>query len=354
MTYKYEKPADVVYAGMNDFLSQDVSANAKSRLVADAFPAQQTAASLKSMEQPHNYIGAVADIGNGMINEVRHNSGQLLETFAESAVAGVALRFAPPVVRGAALTAGVLLGAYEIGTHAPGWINDASTVINESSHTAQERARAHVGLEHIGGGIVELGAGFKGFGRGMYAPEAYAATRSVSSEYLGGTLKASELIPEMKLRFDVGVKAVDWAATPPWIAQTSKALKSQFEGARSWFKPNTAASDPSAPLAEAGADVTPSGAPRSAEPVRQPEAADATKGEHHERVAAAPPPAEVGIERHYVDRDGKAFTVTETPFPADDEHITGAEKPAQLRSHIGRTATGETFEVQETPDPNFT
>jgi hypothetical protein len=245
--------------------------------------------------------------------------------------------------------------AYEIGMHAPGWINDASTVINESSHTAQERARAHVGLEHIGGGIVELGAAVKGFGLGMYAPEAYGATRSVSSEYLGGTLKASELIPEMKLRFDVGVNAVDWAATPPWIAQTSKALKSQFEGARSWFKPNTAvSSDASAPVAETGADLTPSGVPRSAEPVRQPEAADAGMGEHHEGAAATPPPAENTTERQYVDRDGKAFTVTETPFPPDDERVPGAEKPAQLRSHIGRTATGETFEVQETPDPRFT
>ncbi len=250
--------------------------------------AQQTSFA-KSVEQPHNYVGAVVDIWNGMINEVVNNTGQLLATFGESAVAGYVFRCAPVPIRGAMLAGGAVLGACELATHAPGWIDHASMVINDSSYTAQEQARAHAGLENIGGGIVELGAGFKGFGLGMYAPEAYGALRGGVSAYRAGSLTSTfspevlealpgggagplttrNLLGAMKNQFAIDAHALDWAATPAWITKTSDAFQSKIEGMRSRFKPDAVAAEnphdiqPARPTAEASAlrlrddDLTP-------------------------------------------------------------------------------------------------
>jgi hypothetical protein len=289
MTAKYEQAKDGD-PGTTDQIFAHATAGAL--LATEAFPSRKAGSSTNLDEQTHNYIGAATDVGNGMIHEVMNNQGQLMLTFVESAAAGAAMRFAPPIVRNGALGLGAVYGAYELTTHAPGWRNDASTVINESSHTPEELARAHVGLEHIGGGFVELSAGFQGFRRGMYAPEYYGVARSVYSDYSAGALKANEFLPAWQTRLATAKQAVDWSANPPWMQQSADALKSKFAGVRNWHKPDSVGSETEGEYASAPSPDT---------MARYREAMSGNV------KAAAPLRTFSGI------KDGEPFTITEQP-----------------------------------------
>jgi len=214
----------VVDSGTQESETNRLTVDAKALLAADAYSPPPVG----SAGQTHDYIGVAKDVGNGMLNEVINHSGQLMLTAGESAVAGYVFRLAPPPVRIGLIAAGGLYSGYQIGLNAPTWINDASTVVNASSHSAREVAQAHVGLEHFGGGVVELAVGASNFQHGMYAPEAFAAARSGYLGYRSGALRASEVIPSIKDQFRVGAEAVNWNESPPWIKQATESIKSMY------------------------------------------------------------------------------------------------------------------------------
>ncbi|MBS1957290.1 MAG: hypothetical protein JST89_24090 [Cyanobacteria bacterium SZAS-4] len=190
----------------------NLASQAKSHLSAEAFSPQS-----KLPEQTHNYLGVAADITNGIVNEVLNHPGQIAQTVAESAMAGYAFRLAPPVVRSAALTLGAVYAGYQFYQKAPGWVNDASTVVNAQSYSADQVAKAHVGLEKLGGGAVHLAAGGVAFSGGMYAPELYSSVKGAYSGLRSGTLSSEEVLASMKKQFEKEAKAVKWDENPAWM-----------------------------------------------------------------------------------------------------------------------------------------
>ncbi|HEY9684365.1 MAG TPA: hypothetical protein V6C89_00330 [Drouetiella sp.] len=182
----------------------------------------------------HDYLGVAKDLGNGVINEVVSNPGQMLATFGESAMAGAALRFAPAPVRAAMVAGSLAYGAYELGQNAPKWISDASTVVNGSTRNALELAQAHANLEHLGGGIAEFGAGVGGVGVGMHLPEIRTAGTSSWNAYRNGDITKGQIFPTFKEGFGQEAAKVDWTKNPDWVKPASEAINAKAAGMKIW------------------------------------------------------------------------------------------------------------------------
>ncbi len=353
-------------------------------LVADSMsqPTQAKAAA----EQPHNYIGVAADIGNGMINEVAEHKTDMLLTLGESALAGAVFRLAPPVFRGAAVVTGVVLGLNELDKNAPGWIKNASTVVNATSHTAEELTKAHAGLEHIGGGFVELGVGWKGFNTGMYAPELYGAASKTYSSFVDGNLNRNlyknlradaDTIPAAFGKyFADGKEAVNWHENPawvqtatdavtakaakvaawgntamsaPWIQGTTGAIKSRAESVSSWFKPNAGEAEVPTPTSPGEVHPVTAATPEVPQPSTEVVKAAAAPPPAPEAPASAGQPLQ-GPDKIYTGGGVRVEVPADQSFPGAGlpENIPMPEEEPSQTLQTLRTRAGA--EIQEEPD----
>lgn len=116
------------------------------------------------------------DLYTGATNEFANNPRGWGLSFAEGAaiagVAGLAVAGAtaigPEVAIGVGLAEGALavggaaVGLYELAAHAGGWAHDASVVSDPASHSSEQLAAAHAGLQQVGAGATDLAAAVTG------------------------------------------------------------------------------------------------------------------------------------------------------------------------------------------------
>lgn len=188
--------------------------NAHMNLVDELVEAQRAKA--KAQEPTHNYVGAASDVANGFIHEALQPTNWMAAA-AEGGIAGGLFRMAPPALRGLAVVGGIGYGAYQFCDNAPKWKEQASTVVNESSYRPEEVQKAHAALENLGGGAVDLIAGFNGLRLGAYAPEATAAGRKAFSGFHNGEIPLRNVGSTANSEFSNLIKNVDWMENPWWL-----------------------------------------------------------------------------------------------------------------------------------------
>jgi LysM repeat protein len=128
----------------------------------------------------HKTEAVASDIAHGAVDEVIHHPGEVIKNVAIGAAIAVGAALAAPELAIGAAVVGIGLGAYEVATHAGGWIHAGEVVANPDGHSAAEQKAAHDTLHGVGGGLTEIAAGFAGGGLGTWGLK--AATAAIASE----------------------------------------------------------------------------------------------------------------------------------------------------------------------------
>lgn len=292
----------------------------------------------KAQEPTHNYLGAAADVANGFVHEALQPANWMAAA-VEGGIAGGLFRMAPPALRGVGLVGGIGYGAYSLCENAPKWKENASTVVNESSYRPEDVQKAHVALENLGGGAVDLIAGFKGLQLGAYFPETTTAWRRALGGFLHGELPLNSVSAAARGEVSSLIKNVDWMENPWWLKP----------------KAGTAATRNPTGLKPAAWTHTKSGerfeaAPRKAEakPVAQPRESGSTATGERARPKAIK-----------LDKPGVEIEETRAPFdaesgnaiPTTEEVGADAGKAVTKRRPRAMKLDKPGVEIRETPDP---
>jgi O-acetyl-ADP-ribose deacetylase (regulator of RNase III) len=117
---------------------------------------QKGAAPAKSHESG-GVLSVLGDLAIGVVHAVENPVKLAEEALIGVGTAVVAAALAPEVAIAATVGAGIY-GAYELATHAGGWIHAAEVVTNASDHTEAEVAAAHQTIQGVSEGAIDLAA----------------------------------------------------------------------------------------------------------------------------------------------------------------------------------------------------
>ncbi|HEY9716081.1 MAG TPA: macro domain-containing protein [Trichormus sp.] len=125
-----------------------------SAAAADAY--QKGTAPAKSHESG-GFLSVLGDLAIGVVHAVENPVKLAEEALIGVGTAVVAAALAPEVAIAATVGAGIY-GAYELATHAGGWVHAAGVVANASDHTEAEVAAAHQTIQGVSEGAIDLAA----------------------------------------------------------------------------------------------------------------------------------------------------------------------------------------------------
>ncbi len=183
----------------------------------------------------HWYSGALSvgeDLASGAKEEVVDHPGRVLESAAIGVATGVAVGLLAPEVVVAAGAVGMAYAGYKLYENAGNWINDAKVVAAPQDHSAAEQSQAKSNLQSLGGGMVDVAAGFAGFGAGSALQTAFVAGVSTADGAAETSLNAPQALEPPLEKAPVGTaEAPAIKATTNAATDSSPAIKATTDAA---------------------------------------------------------------------------------------------------------------------------